>query len=425
MDEYIIGIDVGSSNICAAAGKLDRYGKMQIMGITSADCSGVKKGVVIDIDSTSESIKKCIYDLERMIDIKIEEAYIALPGGLSELVETKGVVAISSEDGEVRRNDVNRVLKASKVMTIPNDKEIIGIIPEQYIIDGYDKIKDPIGMSGVRLEVDAQLVIAQSSVINNFFKSVNRAGVKASGLVFEPTAMSQAVLRDEEIQRGVLLVDVGGDSINIYDYNSGKLASMATAPIGGNSITNDISVCLKIPISSAENLKKKYASVESLSDVKSFEVEVNTDYNSKVKVDYDVLIQIIQARVEELLCIIDSRIRNLDNNENISEVVLVGGGISQIKGIKEFSEKVLEKHVRIGVPNYIGASSPMYVTAVGVVKDASNSMDGKYENPLNKYEEKKSEDYKNLLRHGAETENKEYESSGFVSKIKEFFTDFF
>ncbi|MBA5850552.1 cell division protein FtsA [Clostridium sp. cel8] len=425
MNEYIIGIDVGSSNICAAAGKLDKYGEMQIMGITSSECTGVKKEVVIDIDSTSESIKKCVYDLERMIDIKIEEAYISLPGGLSELVETKGVVAVSSEDGEVKESDVRRVLKAAKIMTIPNDKEIIGVLPEQYIIDGYDKIKDPVGMSGTRLEVDAQVILAQSSVINNFFKSVNKAGIKVLGLVFEPTAISQVVLKNEQIQRGVVLVDVGGDSISIYNYDSGKLSNMETVFIGGNSITNDISVCLKLPVSSAESLKKKYSCVGQVSKSESFNIEVNTDYNNKVQVDYNILLQIIDARVEELLYIIDNKIRSFSNYENISEIVLVGGGLSQIKGIREFSENILNKQVRIGVPNYIGASSSIYVTAVGVVKDVSNSMKGKYEKVVNEYNERNSGDYEKLKNKNTEFNNGNYENGGFVSKIKEFFTDFF
>lgn len=425
MNDYIIGIDVGSSNICAAAGKLDKYGKMQIMGITSFDCNGVKKGVVIDIDSTSESIRKCVYDLERMIDIKIEEAYIALPGGLSELIETKGVVAISSEDGEVKENDVKRVLKASKIVTIPNDKEIIGIIPEQYIIDGYDKIKDPVGMSGVRLEVDAQIILAQSSIINNFFKSVNKAGIKVLGLVFEPTAISRVVLKDEEIQRGVALVDIGADSINIYNYEGGKLNNITTVLIGGNSITNDISVCLKIPISSAEGLKKKYGIVGAESREKTLKIEINTDYNNKIQVDYNMLTQVIEARVEEMLSIINNKLKSLSNYESISEVVFVGGGISQIKGIQEFSRDILNKQVRIGIPNYIGASSPIYVTAVGIVEDAANSVRGRYEKKLDKHQNNKMENIKKMEEKDIEIENEKYENSGFVSKIKEFFTDFF
>ncbi len=424
MSDYIIGIDIGSFNICAAAGKLDKYGKMQIMGITSSECNGVKKGVVVDIDSTSESIKKCIYELERMIDIKIQGAYIALPGGLSELMQSKGIVAVSSEDGEVTENDVKRVLKAAKIITIPSDKEVIGVIAQQYIIDGYDKIKDPIGMSGVRLEVDAQVILAQSTIVNNLFKSVNKAGIKVMGLVFEPMAISKVVLKEEEIQRGVILVDMGADSVNIYDYEGGKINDINTIGLGGNTITNDISVCLKVPISCAEKLKKKYGTVGYFNKDKSSKIEVNSGYNGKTHIDYNILVEVIEARVEELLLMINNKLKFLKNYENISEIVIVGGGISQIKGIEEFSRKILEKPVRIGSPNYIGASSPIYAVVAGIVEDAASSMKVKHENKINEYEDNNKKSYENWTE--ASTREKEnYENSGFVSKIKEFFTDFF
>ena len=423
MSGYIIGIDIGSSNICAAAGKVDRDGKMQILGITSSSCNGVKKGIVVDIDNTCESIKNCISSLERMIDIKITEAYISLPGGISELVWNKGVIAVSSEDREIKYNDVRRVLKAAKIITVPNDKEVIGVIPEQYIIDGYDNIKDPIGMNGLRLEVDAQIILARSTIINNIFKSVNKAGIKVLGIVFQPIAISQVVLKEEEIQRGVALVDVGSESINIYIYEGGILRSISTVALGGSIITNDIAVCLKLPFSEAEKLKIKYGSVGVDPGKKSLKIEVNADYNNKVKVDYDILAQIIEARVEELFSIIDKEIRISEYYDKLSGIVLVGGGIATIKGIEDFSKNQLEKFVRIGTTKYIGASSPLYVTAVGIVKDVSNSMEYKdIDIKANKNEDAVS--YEEIAV-GLGKKNDKDKHMGFVTKIKEFFTDFF
>ncbi|MFL0198546.1 cell division protein FtsA [Clostridium sp. WILCCON 0269] len=423
MSGYIIGIDIGSSNICAAAGKVDKYGKVQILGITSSSCNGVKKGIVVDIDNTSESIKKCVSSLERMVDTKITEAYISLPGGISELVWNKGVVAVSSEDREIRQNDVKRVLKAAKIITIPNDKEVIGVVPEQYIIDGYDKIKDPIGMSGLRLEVDAQIILARSTIINNIFKSVNKTGIKVLGIVFQPIAISQAVLKEEEIQRGVALVDAGSESINIYIYEGGNLRSISTIDLGGSIITNDIAVCLKLPFSEAEKLKVKYGSVGADPGKKSLKIEVNADYNNKVKVDYDILAQIIEARIEELFFIIDKEIKMSEYYDKLSGIVLVGGGIATIKGIEDFSKNMLEKLVRIGTTKYIGASSPLYVTAVGIVKDVSNSI--KYKD-IDTWTSKEEDmiDYEEITV-GSGKKNDGNKNIGFVSKIKEFFTDFF
>ncbi|MEY7999534.1 cell division protein FtsA [Clostridium sp. Mt-5] len=424
MNEYIVGIDIGSSNICAAAGKMDKHAEVQIMGITSSKCSGVKRGIVVDIDSTSESIKECVSSLERMVDTKITEAYISLPGGISELIWNKGVVAVSSEDREIKKNDVKRVLKASKIITIPNDKEIIGVIPQQYIIDGYDKIKDPIGMSGLRLEVDAQIILAQSTVVNNIFKSVNKAGIRVLGVVFEPIAISGVVLKEEEIQRGIVLMDIGSESINIYVYEGGDLRSVSTLPLGGNIITNDIAVCLKIPVSEAEKLKIKYGSVGSDSLKDNFKIEINANYNNKVKVDYNILNQVIEARVEELFLLINKEIRLSEYFDKLSGVVMVGGGMAPINGVVEIGKSILGKPVRIGIPKYIGAASPLYATAVGVVRDVSNSMKLKNTMDMNPTKNDNLPDYKKIIEDEEETK-KEDKSNRFISKIKDFFTDFF
>lgn len=419
MNGYIIGIDVGSSKICAAAGKVDKYGRMQVMGITSANCNGVKKGIVVDIDRTSESIKQCIESLERMVDTKVTEAYICLPGGICELVWNKGVVAVASEDREIKESDVKRVLKASKIITIPSDKEIVGVIPEQYIIDGYDKIKDPVGMSGLRLEVDAQIILAQSTIVNNLFKSINKAEIKVLGVVLQPLAISQVVLKEEEIQRGIALVDIGAQSTDIYIYEGSNLASIDTIPLGGNTITNDIALCLKLPFSEAEKLKIKYGSVGD--ELVSYEspIEVNIDYDGKVYVDYFILKQIIEARIEEMLYLIDQKIKGSDHYEKVSGIVLVGGGLALIKGIEGFSKNVLKKPIRVGTPEYIGAASPLYASAVGIVRDVADSIKDKgFMTEVKKENESSNREW-------TEEREKRDNNGGFVSKIKDFFTDFF
>lgn len=423
MNDYIIGIDVGSSKICAAAGKMDKHGKMRIMGITSAICNGVKKGIVVDIDSTSESIKQCIDSLERMVDIKITDAYIALPGGISELVWNKGVVAVASEDREIRNNDVKRVIKASKIITIPSDKEIIGVIPQQYIIDGYDKIKDPVGMSGLRLEVDAQIILAQTTVVNNLFKSIEKAGIKVTGIVFQPLALSEVVLKKEEVERGVVLVDAGAESINIYNFQGGNLLSISSIALGGNTITNDIAVCLKLPFSEADKLKIKYGSVGEGSTNNDIKIEVNADYNNKINVDQGMLKQVIEARVEELLYIIRDELKSNGCYEKISGIVFVGGGFALIKGIEDFSKGVLQKPVRVGNPEYIGAASPLYAAAVGVVKDAADSVKDKGFRVKTEKETEITE--REWTKEKDKYEEKKGNGTGFISRLKEFFTDFF
>ncbi|AYD40138.1 cell division protein FtsA [Clostridium fermenticellae] len=423
MSEYIIGMDIGSSKICAAAGKVDKHGVMQIMGITSSVCRGVQRGIVVDIDATSEAIGKCINSLEGMIDAKISGVYISLPGIISELKLNKGVVAISSEDKEIKENDVRRVLKAAKVITIPSDKEIIGVIPQQYIIDGYDKIKDPVGMSGLRLEADVQLILAQSAVVNNIFKSINKSGLKVLGIVFEPIAMSEVILKREEIERGVAVVDVGADCINIYIFSGGKLVHIDSIPLGGNTITNDIAICLKLPFSEAENIKKKYGNVGEKHSNGDSNVEIISEYNSKIKVEFSILKQIIEARIEEILCMIGEKVSSSGHYDKLSGIVIVGGGLALIKDIEEFSQRILQKPVRVGIPNYIGASNPLYASVVGIVKDVADLVKNKKDVFGN--EDSTEKKYDEWTKEKSKKSDKYENNTGFLLKIKEFFTDFF
>lgn len=426
MSEYIVGIDIGSSKVCAAAGKQDKFGKLQIIGATFAKCNGVKKGIVVDIDKTSESIKECIRQLEGMIDSTITEAYISFPGVISELVLNKGIVAVSSEDREIQESDVKRVIKASKIITIQSEKEIIGVIPNQYIIDGYDKIKDPIGMSGLRLELDAQLVIAQSTVVNNLFKGLNNAGIKVKGVIFQPIAESEVVLSHEEIEMGVALIDIGADTSNISLFKDGNIVYNHHISLGGNAITNDISLCLKIPYSQAEFLKNKYG-LKGHDQNNNTLVQVKADFNNAIKVDLDILKQIIEARVEEILMLIDKKLKTSDYYDDITGIVIVGGGISLFDGIEEYGKNILEKPFRIGNIPYSDPNNQLYASAAGVIQDVCSNMKLRSvsEEPITA--KKKSEWVKKIVNDDDDYDDdySKDENSGLISKIKNFFTEFF
>lgn len=417
MNEHIVGIDIGSSKICGAVGKISSNGKLQIIGITSVVCSGLNKSVVIDIDSTAEAIKQCVTQLERMTDTQISEGYISLPGGICELVRNTGMIAISSEDREIKQHDVDRVIEAAKIISVPTDKEIVGVEAEQYIVDGYDNIKDPRGMSGTRLEVEAQVVMAKATVVSNLLKSVKRAGIKVNGIVLGPTAISEAVLKKEEKDMGIALIDVGADSIDISIYKSGKLKHASFVKLGGDNITNDISVCLKVPFSESEKLKLKYGSLVKGKEANAEKIKVKDSYDNFMEIDNNLLVDIIEARVEELLHLIKNNLLNSRLYEDISGVVIVGGGISLFRGVTDLSKKILSKSVRIGSPEYVGAASPIYVTAVGIVKQALNNL--KTSNISS--EESDEYSYENKW---SKNENKK-EKNGFASKVKGFFADFF
>jgi cell division protein FtsA len=413
MNEHIVGIDLGSSKICGAVGKVNSNGKLQIIGITSVVCSGLNKSVVIDIDNTAEAIKQCVIQLERMTDTQIIEGYISLPGGICELVRNTGMIAISSEDREIKQSDVDRVIEAAKLISIPSDKEIVGVEPEQYIVDGYDNIKDPRGMSGERLEVEAQVVMAQSTVVRNLLKSVKKAGIKVNGIVLQPSAISEAVLRKEEKDMGIAIVDVGAATIDISIYKSGKLKHTSIIQLGGDNITNDISVCLKVPFSEGERLKLKFGSLVKGNISEDEKIRVKDSYNNLMEIDNNLLIEIVQARVEELLHLIKRNLLNSGFYKELSGVVLVGGGISLFRGVTELSKDILDKSVRVGSPDYVGAASPIYVTSVGIVVQAVNNL------KINNISAEESNEDK-----CSKTQSKK-DSNGFTAKIKGFFADFF
>ncbi|MGH4051346.1 MAG: cell division protein FtsA [Clostridium sp.] len=416
MNEQIVGIDLGSSKICGAVGKVSSNGKLQIIGITSVECSGLNKSVVIDIDSTAEAIKQCVTQLERMTDSQISEGYISLPGGICELVRNTGMIAISSEDREIKQSDVNRAIEATKLISVPSDKEIVGVEPEQYIVDGYDNIKDPRGMSGVRLEVEGQVVMAQTTVVSNLLKSVKRAGIKVNGIVLGPTAISEAVLRKEEKDMGIALVDVGAQTIDISIYKNGKLKHTSIIQLGGDSISNDISVCLKVPFSEGERVKLKYGSLVRGKE-EDAKIRVKDSYDNLMEIDNNLVVDIINARVEELLQLIKRNLLNSDFYKEISGVVIVGGGISLFRGINDLSKDILNKPVRVGSPEYVGTASPLYVTAVGIVLQAINNL----KTSNSSFEKTDEHLYDNKYSKEQNIKGK----NGIASKVKGFFADFF
>lgn len=420
MDEFIVGLDIGSSSVCTAAGKLDKYGKIQIIGINYVPCTGIKRGVVIDIDETSESIKNSIYQIQTMIDAKITEVYLSIPAEICEIILNKGVVAVSSDDREIKTNDVNRVLSASRIITIPSNKEIIGVIPEEYIVDGYSKIKDPIGMSGVRLEVDAQIILSESTIISNLLKCIKKSGLSVKGMVFQPMANALSSLKEEETETGVLLIDVGSETTNMTVFKEGKITYLDRMAMGGSIITNDISLCLKLPISEAEKIKLKYGKI-NLQKEEDFKIKVNSSYDNTVEISYNILNEIISSRIEELLSLVKNKLIKNEQMENISNIVIVGGGIALLKGVNELGQDIIGKSTRIGMPEYIGTVSPLYSSAVGVVEDVLNTLKT---NPISgddKESNKKREKYKR----DEEEIFYEEEKDGIISRIKEFFLDFF
>ena len=328
------------------------------------------------------------------------------------------MVAISADDREIRKNDVERVLEATKLVSISSDKEIIGIEPKQFIIDGYDNIKDPIGMSGLRLEVEAEVLIAKTTVVNNLIKSVNKAGIDVKGICLQPRATSKVVLTEEEKDMGVALVNVGAETIDITIIKNENICFTSIIPIGGNSITNDIALGLKLSFNEAEKLKIKYANLLDIENPEKDIDFVKPSDNEEYSIDYKFFKEILEARVEELVNLAKNEIEKSGFYEQISNIVIVGGGIALIKGVTSFAKHILKKTVKIGSPEYVGAANPIYAVAVGIVKDASDTF---------KQSEISDEFYENVENSSIWEQNnkKEFENVGVLTKVKKFLADFF
>lgn len=417
MDKYTVGVDIGTSKICAAVGKVDRNGDLQIVGITTEPSSGVKKGVVVDIDSTADSIRNCIHQLEKIINIKITEVNLAMPSYNTEIIWNKGVVAVLSENKEVTNDDVERVIKAAKAISISIDKQIIGFEVEQFILDGHQDVIEPIGMSGSKLEVEGQVVVSPSSIFNNLVKSVDKAGYKIKNVILQPSALSDLIIGKEESSIYTSIIDVGADTIDIFVYKGSKICYTEVVPLGGNIITNDISQCLKLPFTIAERLKVKYGNIKNYETEESENIKVNLDYNDIVYVKQNELNEVIIARVEELLEIIGQKLVYSGYFENISKIVLVGGGLSFFDGISELGRKAYNKIFRIGTPQYVGTSSPVYSLTIGLLS-YSSSMDGEYETLVK--ETSNNENYSTKANNEGRKEN-----DSFVTRLKNFFIEFF
>jgi cell division protein FtsA len=408
MSDIITGIDVGSSKVCTIIGQSDKNGEIQIVGIGNYPCNGVKKGVVVDIDTTAFAIKKSIEQAERMANQKVLSVYLKIPGGLTKVYRNRGLVAVTREDREITHQDVERVLQAARIIAISSDKQIIDIIPMEYIVDGYGEIRDPVGMAGLRLEVDAAIVTGSVTAVQNMEKCVKRAGFDVAGIVVEPLATTEAVMTKDERELGAALIDVGAGITDISVFKSGNMVYSALIPVGGDHITNDLSVGLKISCEEAENIKKKYGSVLRVVEGDSDKIKISNITNKNLsEISINEIVDIIEARVSEILTIAYDKMDKSGVMELVStNIVITGGGITFLKGSGELAQEIFNKNVRIGVPDIIGVSTPVYSAGVGIIK----YMNGHKKNT-----------YKNQ---NETTKTKRKMGSGLINKIKEIFNDF-
>ncbi|MHC1683282.1 MAG: cell division protein FtsA [Clostridiaceae bacterium] len=420
MNNYIVGLDLGTSKICMSVGKIDKNKEMQIVALSSVECVGISKSVVVNIENTASSIISCKEKVQRIIDLDISEVFVSIPASICELIRNKGIVAITSDDRDISPNDVERVLDAAKHIKIPYGLEVIGVEPQQFIVDGYENIKDPVGMSGNRLEVDAHIITIKSTIISNLVKSINKAGLSIKGFILEPVSLGKLLLKTEESNSGAVIIDVGSQITSVSYYKNDSLEFYDYIELGGKTITSDIALCLKLPFSESENIKINYGNLKVLSEKDDNIINVVNSYNENIEINEKFLNEVILSRVEEIILLSKERLLKNIDIEDTSVVVLTGGGIANIDGSLELLKYIFNKPARIGTSSYVGATNPSYATSVSIVKDVFEGL------KLQKLEfDVDSEDENLTFEKRVKMDNIKKINENFVSRIKGFIEDFF
>lgn len=404
INEYIVGVEVGSSKVSATIGKLDKFGGLKILGSCFEKCTGVKKGIIINIDSVAEVAKACLDNLQKMIDVPINKVYLSIPSGICRIISSKGVIAISDDKQEIKKEDIKRVMEVAKIVQISKDEEIVDSLSEQYIVDDYTNIDDPVGMKGSRLEVDAKIITCKSLFLNNLNKSIDSIDLQVAGTIIQALADYSHITENAD-KSDIALVDVGADVTNISFFKKGVLTYTSILPLGGSNITSDIAICSGMPLEEAEEVKIKYGALN-----KNYE-DVILKASNGAQIQRYTLEDIIEARVEEILKFILKELNKTGYYNDIKNIYVYGGGIALFDGIKELSEEVLEKPVLIS----INSENHHTFTSLGIVKSVFNEVKLEYETLSNRFE--KTNSYEN--EEDVDTKN------NFFSKVKRIIGEFF
>ncbi|PID55897.1 cell division protein FtsA [candidate division KSB3 bacterium] len=371
----IAGLDIGTTKICAIVGEVDDDRRIDIIGIGSAPSRGLRKGVVVNIEGTVKSIEKAVKEAELMAGVDLNTVFVGIAGSHIKGINNRGVVAVSRPNKEITADDVNRAIDAARAVAIPVDREVLHILPQEYIIDEQDGIIEPLGMSGVRLEVEVHIITAAVTSAQNLVKSVNRAGLEIEDIVLEQFASSRAALTDQEKEIGAVLIDIGGGTTDVIAFVNGKVRHTSVLGLGGNHVTNDIAVGLRTPTGEAERIKCRYGCACSELVEEDETIEVPSVGGRKPRVlSRQVLSEIIEPRMEEIFTLVKSDLKQAGFDETLLAAgMVVTGGASIMKGVPELAERIFDLPVRRGMPTNIGGlvdvvNSPIYSTGVGLVQ---------------------------------------------------------
>ncbi|AJG21041.1 MULTISPECIES: cell division protein FtsA [Cupriavidus] len=369
--DLLVGLDIGTSKVAAVVAELRPDGSYEVIGMGQSESKGLKKGVVVNIEATVQSIQRALEEAELMADCKISEVFTGIAGSHIRSFNSSGMVAI--KDKEVTQTDVARVIETAKAVNIPTDQQILHILTQEFIIDGQEDVREPIGMSGIRLEVKVHIVTGAVSAAQNIVKCVRRCGLEVHDLILQPLASSLAVLTEDEKELGVVLVDIGGGTTDIAIFSEGAIRHTAVIPIAGDQITNDIAMALRTPTPDAEDVKIQYGiAKQAIADPEDMiEVPGVGDRGTR-SLSRQALAAVIEPRIEELYSLVHQVVRESGYEELLSSGVVITGGTAMMPGMVELGEDIFLKPVRVGVPEYRGnlhevVKSPRYSTVMGLL----------------------------------------------------------
>ncbi len=367
----IVGLDIGTSKVVAIVGEITMGGGIDIVGIGSHRSRGLKKGAVVNIESTVESIQRAIEEAELMAGCEIHSVYAGIAGSHIRSMNSHGIVAI--RDGEVLRPDVDRVIDAAQAVAIPADQKVLHILPQEFIIDSQEGVKEPLGMSGVRLEAKVHLVTCAINAVQNIEKCIKRCGLETDEIILEQLASSYAVLTDDEKELGVCLIDIGGGTTDIAVFTQGAIRHTGVIPIAGDQVTNDIAMALRTPTEHADELKIKYAcALAQLANAdETIQVPSVGDRPSR-ELSRQALAEVVEPRYDELFTLVEAELRRSGYADLLAAGIVLTGGTSKMEGVVELAEEIFHSPVRVGMPYSVSGlvdivKNPIYSTGVGLL----------------------------------------------------------
>ena len=383
--KIVIGLDVGSSNVCALVGKITQKPEVEIIGSAKVPCRGLRNGVVVNIDETTRAIGQAVEEAEGTANIPIKTVYVGIEGGHIESFNHQGAIMIARSDKEIAEEDILRVIDSARAIRLSAEREIIHTLPQGFVVDGQRGVMDPVGMEGSHLGVHVHIVTGVSTTINNLVKCINRNGLEVEDIVLSVLAAAETVVTPEEKDLGCVLIDFGGQTVDLAIFVEGALKATRAIPIGSDIITKDIAHCLHVPLSEAERIKKEFGCAEMKMISDNLEINIlGMDGKSRQTILTSKLCEIVQPRVEEIFTFVHEEMARIGRENLIPAGGILTGGGALLRGVNEVSEEILNLPMRLGVPQKVEGpsevtSSPGYATAIGLIKYAQKEEFAIYE----------------------------------------------